>query len=221
VGPWFQRPEIAHSCGIARSTVAEYLRRAEAAELTWPLPEGLDEAALERRLFPPSCTLPAASRPVPVWADIHREMKRKGVTLFLLWQKYKELYPEGYQYGQFCRRYRDWQDQLDIVLRQKHRVGEKLFVDYAGQTVPIIDRTTGKIVPAQIFVAVLGASNYTDAEATWTQRLPHWCASHVRAFKFIDGCPEILVPDNLKSGVNKAHHYDPDLNKTYPDLSVH
>jgi transposase len=217
----FSDRQIAHSCGIARSTVAEYLRRAEAAGLTWPLPEGLDEASLEQRLFAPSGALPAEPRPVPVWADIHREMKRKGVTLFLLWQEYKEIHPEGYQYRQFCCRYRDWQDKLDIVLRQEHRAGEKLFVDYAGQTVPMIDRTTGEVVPVQLFVAVLGASNYTYAEATWTQRLPDWCASHVRAFTFIDGCPEILVPDNLKSGVNKAHRYDPDLNKTYQDLSVH
>jgi transposase len=217
----FSERNIARSCDMARSTVAEYLRRARAAGLAWPLPEGLDDASLERRLFPATCGLPAEQRPVPVWPDIHREMKRKGVTLFVLWQEYKESYPEGFQYSQFCHRYRLWQGKLDIVMRHEHRAGEKLFVDYAGQTVPIIDRTTGEIHQAQIFVAVLGASNYTYVEATWTQRLPDWCASHMRAFKFIDGCPEILVPDNLKSGVTKAHRYDPELNKTYQDLSVH
>ena len=217
----FSERKIARSCGMARSTVAEYLRRAKEAGLTWPLPEGLDDASLERQLFPPACALPGEKRPVPVWADTHRDMKRKGVTLFLLWQEYKELYPDGFQYSQFCYRYRDWQGKLDIVMRQEHRAGEKLFVDYAGQTVPVIDRTTGEEHQAQIFVAVLGASNYTYAEATWTQTLPDWCASHMRALKFIDGCPAILVPDNLKSGVTKAHRYDPDLNKTYQDLSVH
>ncbi len=217
----FSERKIARSCGMARSTVAEYLRRAKEAGLTWPLPEGLDDASLERQLFPPACALPGEKRPVPVWADTHRDMKRKGVTLFLLWQEYKELYPAGFQYSQFCHRYRHWQGKLDIVMRQEHRAGEKLFVDYAGQTVAIIDRTTGKEHQAQIFVAVLGASNYTYAEATWTQTLPDWCASHMRALKFIDGCPAILVPDNLKSGVTKAHRYDPDLNKTYQDLSVH
>ncbi len=217
----FSERKIARSCGMARSTVAEYLRRAKEAGLTWPLPEGLDDASLERQLFPPACALPGEKRPVSVWADTHRDMKRKGVTLFLLWQEYKELYPDGFQYSQFCHRYRHWQGKLDIVMRQEHRAGEKLFVDYAGQTVPVIDRTTGEEHPAQIFVAVLGASNYTYAEATWTQTLPDWCASHMRALKFIDGCPAILVPDNLKSGVTKAHRYDPDLNKTYQDLSVH
>lgn len=152
---------ITRSCGIARATVAEYLRRAEDAGLTWPLLEGLDEAMLERPLFAPAAVMPAEPRPVPVWAEIHRELKRKGVTLFLRWQEYKEIYPEGYQYSRFCQLYRDWQGKLDIVMRQAHRAGEKLFVDYAGQTVAVIDRTTGEERPAQVFVAVFGASNYT------------------------------------------------------------
>ena len=217
----FSDRKIARSCGIARSTVAEYLRRAEAAGLSWPLPTGLDEAALEQKLFPVSQALPSQRRPVPVWAAINRELKRKSVTLFLLWQEYKECYPEGYQYSQFCHRYREWQSKLDIVMRQEHRAGEKLFVDYAGQTVPIVDRATGEERQAQIFVAVLGASNYTYVEATWTQGLPDWIASHMRCFRYLNGCPEILVPDNLRSGVSKAHRYDPDLNKTYQDMSVH
>ena len=217
----FSDRRISRCCGIARSTVAEYLRRAEEAGLSWPLPEGLDELALERKLFPVAPAVPIKNRPLPVWADIHRELKRKGVTLFLLWEEYKACYPEGYQYSQFCHRYRGWEGKLDIVMRQEHRAGEKLFVDYAGQTVGIIDRTTGEERQAQIFVAVLGASNYTYAEATWTQSLPDWIASHMRTFSYLNGCPEILVPDNLRSGVNKAHRYDPDLNKTYQDMSVH
>jgi transposase len=217
----FSDRQIARSCAMARSTVADYVRRAEAAGLSWPLPEGLDEASLERRLFPPPPTIPAEQRPLPVWAHTHRELKRKGVTLFLLWQEYKETYPEGYQYSRFCELYRAWQGKLDIVMRQEHRAGEKLFVDYAGQTVPVIDRTSGEQRQAQLFVAVLGASNYTYVEASWTQGLADWIGAHMRAFKYYGGCPEILVPDNLKSGVTAAHRYDPDLNKTYQDLGVH
>ena len=213
--------QIARICGIGRPTVAEYLRRAEAAGLTWPLPAGLDEAALERRLFPPPPALPARARGVPDWAVVHRELKRKGVTLFLLWQEYREAHPEGYQYSWFCEHYRAWQGKLDVVMRQDHRAGEKLFVDYAGQTVPIVDRTTGEIREAQIFVAVLGASNYTFSEATWTQGLPDWIASHQRCFAYLGGVPELVVPDNLKSGINRAHRYEPDVNPTYQDMAEH
>lgn len=213
--------QIARTCGIARSTVAEYLRRAQTAGLTWPLPDGVDEVALEQQLFPPVVAIPADKRPLPDWSEVHRELKRKGVTLFLLWQEHKAIYPEGYQYSRFCDRYRQWCGKLDIVMRQVHRAGEKLFVDYSGQTVDIIDRRTGEIKSAEIFVAVLGASNYTYVEATWTQSLPDWIGAHVRALAYIEGCPEIIVPDNLKSGVNKAHRYDPDLNKTYQDFALH
>lgn len=213
--------QIARTCGIARSTVAEYLRRARTAGLTWPLPDDVDEVALEQQLFPPVVSIPADKRPLPDWSEVHRELKRKGVTLFLLWQEHKAIYPEGYQYSRFCDRYRQWCGKLDIVMRQVHRAGEKLFVDYSGQTVDIIDRRTGEIKSAEIFVAVLGASNYTYVEATWTQSLPDWIGAHVRALAYIEGCPEIIVPDNLKSGVNKAHRYDPELNKTYQDFALH
>ncbi len=153
--------QIARTCGIGRPAVAEYLRRAAEAGLAWPLPAGLDEVALERRLFPPPPALPARARGVPDWAVVHRELKRKGVTLFLLWQEYREAHPDGYQYSWFCEHYRAWQGKLDVVMGQDHRAGEKLFVDYAGQTVPIMDRATGATREAQILVAVLGASNYT------------------------------------------------------------
>ena len=142
-------------------------------------------------------------------------MKRKGVTLFLLWEEYKEIHPDGYQYSWFCEQYQRWTAKLDLVMRQDHRAGEKMFVDYAGQTVPIIDRGTGEIRQAQIFVAVLGASNYTFAEATWSQSLPDWINSHVRAFSFFQGVPEVVIPDNLKTGITKASRYEPDLNPTY------
>jgi transposase len=212
---------IAASSGIGRPTVSEYLRRAEEAGLSWPLPADLDDARLERLLFPPPPDLPAQVRGIPDWRHIHQELRHKGVTLFLLWQEYRQNHPDGYQYSWFCEHYRAWQGKLDVVMRQDHRAGEKLFVDYAGQTVPVIDRSTGEIREAQIFVAVLGASNYTYAEATWSQTLPDWIGSHVRTFRFLGGVPELVVPDNLKSGVSKAHRYEPDTNPTYQDMAAH
>jgi transposase len=213
--------KTARSCGISRPAVDEYLRRAEAAGLSWPLPANLDDSALERLLFPAAPALPAPMRGLPDWSTIHRELRRKGVTLFLLWQEYRERHPQGYQYSWFCERYRAWRGRLDVVMRQDHRAGEKLFVDYAGQTVPVVDRLSGEVRAAQIFVAVLGASNYTYAEATWTQGLPDWIGSHQRCFRYLDGVPEIVVPDNLRSGVTKAHRYEPDANPTYQDMATH
>lgn len=219
-GNGLSKRQIATSCGISRPTVAEYLRRAEAANLSWPLPIELDEAQLERRLFP-RITPQGGTRPQPQWAQIHQELKRKGVTLFLLWQEYKEIYPEGLQYSTFCEYYRHWEGKLDLVMRQHHRAGEKLFIDYAGQTVAVIDRASGALRQAQIFLAALGASSYTYVEATWTQSLPDWIASHIHAFEFFQAVPEVLVPDNLKGGVTAAHRYEPDLNPTYQELALH
>jgi transposase len=213
--------QIAHSCGVGRATIGEYLQRAAAAGLCWPLPAGLDEAALEARLFPSVAKAETPARPVPDWSVVHRELQQKGVTLYLLWQEYKAAHPDGFQYTAFTDRYRQWRGQLDVVMRQIHRAGEKLFVDYAGPTVPVVDPMTGEIQQAQIFVAVLGASSYTYAEATWTQQLPDWIGSHVRAFGFFQALTEILVPDNLKSGVTTAHRYEPDLNPTYLEMAQH
>lgn len=213
--------KIANNCGIGRPTVSEYLRRATDAGLNWPLPDDLDDARLERLLFPPPPDLPAQARGIPDWTHIHGELKHKSVTLFLLWQEYRQAHPDGYQYSWFCEHYRAWQGKLDMVMRQDHRAGEKLFVDYAGQTVPVIDLSTGEIREAQVFVAVLGASNYTYAEATWSQSLPDWIGSHVRTFRFLDGVPELVAPDNLRSGVSKAHRYEPDTNPTYQDMASH
>ena len=213
--------KIATSCNISRPTVGEYLRRADEAGLSWPLPNDLSDTRLEALLFPPQSDIPAEDRGMPEWTRVHQELRQKGVTLFLLWQEYRESHPQGYQYSWFCEHYRRWRNKLDVVMRQEHRAGEKLFVDYAGQKVPIIDRRTGEIKEAEIFVAVMGASNYTYAEATWSQQLPDWVGSHVRAFSYLGGVPELVVPDNLRSGVHKAHRYEPDLNPTYADLAKH
>jgi len=212
--------EIALAIGTSPTTVGQYLRRAREAGIGYPLPAGLDDAAIESRLFPPVVSADVI-RLEPDWAQVHREMRRKSVTLDLLWQEYKADHPDGYRYSWFCEHYRQWTGRLSVSMRQTHTPGEKLFVDYAGQTLPIIDGTTGEIRQAQLFVAVLGASNYTYAEVTWTQKMPDWTGSHVRTFEFIGGVPEILVPDNLKSGVKHASYYDPVLNPTYQDLARH
>jgi transposase len=213
--------QIAKSCGIARSTVKEYLDRTQKTGIPWPLPAEWDDAALENRLFPPVPLIPPEKRQMPPMEYLHQERKKKGVTLQLLWHEYKEGNPEGYQYSQYCELYRKWLDKLDVCLRQEYRAGEKLFVDYAGQTLPIHDPLTGQTQEAYLFVATLGASNYTFAEATLTQDLPSWIQSHVHAFEFFNGVAEILVPDNLKTGVNHPCRYEPDINPTYSDLAEH
>lgn len=213
--------QIAASLQVSRGSVGEYERRFAASGLSWPLPAGLSDTALERRLFPPPPAVPSDARVVPDWAVVHRELRRPGVTLMLLWEEYRAGHPDGFGYSWFCKRYEAWSGALDVVMRQTHRAGEKLFVDYAGQTVEVVDPASGEIRTAQIFVAVLGASNYTYAEATWSQGLADWIGSHVRAFAYFDGVPAILVPDNLRSGVSKTHRYEPDLNPTYLELANH
>lgn len=212
--------KIARSLGVSRSSVADYIRRAQQAGLSWPLADAFDDAQLEAKLFPP----PAASgtpRPLPEWEWVNRELRKKGVTLQLLWLEYKEDHPDGYQYSQFCELFRRFQGKLDLVMRQEHRAGEKAFVDYAGMTLPILNGLTGEVQDAQLFLGVLGASNYTFAEATWTQTLPDWLGSHVRMFEFFGGVPEVVVPDQLRSGVKDPCYYEPDLNPSYQELAAH
>jgi transposase len=212
---------IARSCSISHSTVGEYLQRAEAAGLSWPLPVDLDEDALFQFLFPTPSHPSSKIIPCPDWPLIHTELRKKSVTLRLLWVEYREAHPDGYGYSQFCELYRRWAKRLKPSMRLSHKGGEKLFVDYAGQTVPVVDPHTGEIRQAQIFVAVLGASSYTYAEAHWRQDLANWTGAHVRAFAFIGGVPEIVVPDNLKAGVKHPCRYEPDLNPTYQNLAQH
>lgn len=213
--------EIGLSCGIGSSTVGDYIQRVRNAGLSWPLPGELSDTALEQLLYPPPTPCNSV-RLFPDFHEVHKELQsRKNVTLNLLWQEYKEQHPDGYQYSWYCQNYRDWAARLDVVMRHEHRAGEKMFVDYAGQTVPVIDQETGEIHKAQIFVAVLGASNYTFAEATSSQQVEDWIGSHVRAFSFFGGCTEAIVPDNLKSGISKVCRYEPDINPTYHDLANH
>ncbi|MGB9868288.1 MAG: IS21 family transposase [Bacillota bacterium] len=212
--------QIARSCSVSHSTVSEVLARAETAGLSWPLPEDLDEATLEAKLYPaPSQT--KNGKPLPDMEYIHKELRRKGVTLQLLWEEYKQAHPDGYQRSQFCQLYRDWAKTIDMSMRQIHIAGEKMFVDYAGQKVPVIELSTGEVREASVFIAVLGASNYTYAEPTWDQTLEAWISAHVRAFEFFGGVPRVIVPDNLKSGVKQPDYYEPDINLTYQEMAVH
>ena len=180
---------ISRSCGIAASTVSDYVQRAAAAGLTWPVSGELDEDQVFRLLFPSPARVTGRAIPVPDWTQVHTELRRKGVTLRLLWLEYREAYPEGYGYTQFCELYRQWSKTLNPPMRLSHKGGEELFVDYAGQTAPVVDVETGEIRPAQVFVGVLGASSYTYAEAHWHQDLPNWIGAHVRAFSFFGGVP--------------------------------
>jgi len=215
--------QIARSCSISQSTVHEYLSAAQAAGVQWPLPENWDDQQIGQTLFPQRPT-PAVWRkhPEPDWPQIHQELQtHKDLTLQLVWQEGRESHPEGYGYSRFCDLYRRWLRKLDLVLRQEHRAGEKMFVDYAGATIPIYDPQSGEAQPAAVFVAVLGASSYTFAEATPAQDLRSWIGSHMRALEFFGGVVEVVVPDNLKSAVTHPSYYEPDLNPTYRDWGEH
>src|SRR5882757_3281443 len=209
--------QIAQSIGAARSTVQTCLHRARVAGIRWPLPESLDDAQLEARLYPPAAVVTAI--PLPDFAHLDRELSRPGVTRHLLWQEYQAQHPNGLRYTAFCVHYRRWKSSAHPVMRFEHRAGDKLFVDYAGHTVAVIEPHTGELRFAQIFVAVLGCSNYTFAEATFSQALPDWLSSHVRALNFFGGAPAAIVPDNLKSGVIKAHRYDPEIKPAISTLT--
>ena len=215
--------KIAASLSVGGTTVVDCLRRARAIGVGWPLPEDLSDVALEARLFPASMTLAAikSRRPQADWPAIHRELKRPGVTLQLLWEEHRAAHPGGYGYSRFCELFRAWEGQLSPTMRQTHVAGEKLFVDYAGTTLDVIDGTTGEVLTAQLFVAVLGASSYTWAEATWTQGLRDWIGSHTRAFVFFGGVAAMLVSDNLKSGITKACFYEPEVNRSYAEMAAH
>jgi transposase len=215
--------EIARSCSICQSSVHRYLERASAAGLSWPLPEDCDDRRLNELLFPsePSGERPPARAPLD-FAEIQRQLQsHKHMTLQLLWEEYRQGQPEGYRYSRFCELYRRWQRKQDVVLRQDHRAGEKMFVDWAGDTIPIYDRGGGEPQRASLFVATLGASSYTFARATASQNLANWIECHIQAFEFFQGTSKLVVPDNPRTGVTRACRYEPDLNRTYLELAQH
>lgn len=213
--------EIARSVGVGKTTVYEYLARAEGTGLGWPLPADLDEAAVEAKLFPPPTAELAAARPLPEWSAIHKELKRRDVhmTLRLLWLEWRQGNPDGWGYSQFCDNYQRWLGVQDPVMRLQYAAGERMFVDFAGDTMPVTDSLTGEISKAEIFVSVLGASGKLYAEATPGQDLESWLMAHVRAWEFYGGVARVTTLDNLKSGVSKACWYEPDVNPSYLQLA--
>jgi transposase len=211
---------IAKACGLGVGTVSEYVARAKRAGLGWPLPAALDEAALEARLFP----VPEAGRerPMPDPASLHQELKGVGVTLQLLWEEYREIHgAAGYGYSQFCELYRRWAGKLRPSMRQLHRAGEKVFVDFSGKRPHIVDRRSGELIPVELFVGALGASCFTYAEATATQKLHDWVDAHRRMLEYFGGSPAIWVPDQLKSAITRSCRYEPGVNRTYQELASH
>jgi transposase len=212
---------IAQACAIGLGTVTAYLQRAAAAGVTWPVPAELDDVALEARLFARPAAEPGRHRQLPDWSQLHQELKKPGVTLMLLWQEYRGAYPHGYAYSQFCERYRQWARTLKPSMRQVHRAGEKLFVDFSGTRPHLVDTRTGESITVELFVGVLGASGLIYAEATASQDLSSWISAHVRMVEYFQGSPAIWVPDNLKSGVTIASRYEPEINRTYAELAQH
>ena len=214
--------EIGRTLGAARSTIQDNLNRATAAGLSWPLPGELSDDVLEQRLFARTGARRGFRRRAePDWASLACELKRPGVNLTVLWEEYREAHPDGYGYSRFCDLFREFERRLSPVMRQHHGAGDKVFVDYSGKKLAIVDAATGEVREAEIFVGVLGASNYTYAEASWTQGLADWIGAHVRMFRDFAGVPRLVVPDNLKSGVHKASFYDPELNRSYGMMASH
>lgn len=214
--------DIHRATGISRDVVQKCVRAAKEKGIPWPIADHLDDKSLTEMLFG-AAKQSTRRLSEPDWNWVYTELKKRGVTRLLLWKEYVGNSPEGkYSYSQFKRRFRAWRQRQELSMRQEHKAGEKLFVDYAGQTIPVVvDRETGETKLAQIFVAVLGASNYTYADGSWSQELENWIASHVRALEFFRGVPEYLVPDNLKSGVTEPERFDPLLNRTYHRLAQH
>jgi len=213
---------IARSCSIGLGTAHEYLQRAEAAGVKWPLGEDWDEGRLEAALFGGPPRPRPTVLPMPDFAELHRQRQlHPHLTQQLLWEEYRQANPDGYRYSRFCGLYQRWRRKQDVVMRQEHKAGEKVFVDWAGDTIPIYDPRGGPIQQAHLFVAVLGASSYTYAEVTPDEQLASWIGAHVRAFEFFQGTPKLVVPDNAKTGVTKACRYDPDLNPTYQEMAMH
>jgi transposase len=212
---------VSEATGVGKTAVNEYVARAKVIGITWPIAPEIDDAELERRLFVPAGFHDGPVRVVPDWAKVHEELKRRGVTLMLLWEEHRAECPDGHGYSQYCELYSQWRKRLTPVMRQTYLAGDKLFVDWAGDTVDIVNPQTGEVHAAHLLVAVLGASGYTYAEARWTETLPDWIGAHVNALDFIGGVMKAAVPDNLKTGITKPSRYEPGINRTYQDLAEH
>ncbi len=213
--------KIHQSCGISRSTVDDYIRRAKAANLSWPLPDELDDDSLERMLFPSASPAVVKERPLPNWSEVHEKLRRKGETLSRIWLIYKQDNQDGYEFSRFFELYRQWRKAADVVMRQRHRAGEKVFSDFAGDTVPIVDSRTGEVIQTHIFVSTLGASNFTYCEAFWNEKKISWCMGQAHAFAYFGGVPEVVVPDNPKTVVSKPCRFEPEINPEFNHMASH
>jgi transposase len=213
--------EIARSVGLGKGTVGAYLGRARTAGLSWPLPDALSDDDLELLLFPAAPSVADGERPIPDWVAVDRELRRPGVTRALVWEEYRAAHPLGFGYAWFCEHYEAWKGRVRPTMRQTHLGGEKVFVDFAGDTVDVIDPATGEVRTVKLFVAAMGASNYTYAQAVATEGLEDWIGAHVRMFAFLGGVPKVVAPDNLKSAVLKVCRFDPGLNRTYAEMASH
>lgn len=213
--------QVCVATGVGKTAVNEYVSRARVLGITWPIPAEIDDTELERRLFVAPGQRDGHARVVPDWRKVHTELKRRGVTLTILWEEHRAECANGHGYSQFCELYSRWRKRQSPIMRQTHVAGDKLFVDWAGDTVDIIDPMTGEVHAAHLFVAVLGASSYTFAQARWTETLPDWVGAHVAALDFLGGVPKAAVPDNLKTGITKPSRYEPGINRTYQDLADH
>ncbi len=212
--------KIARSCSVSKSTVSEVVRRFSESGQNWPLSEGISDEELEEMLYEDKSREKQVKTPLDL-PYLHKELKRKSVTLQLLWEEYKRDHPDGYQYSYFCELYDNWRQRLDVVLRQHYPFGKYMEVDFAGQTIPIKDPETGELKEAQLFIAVMAATGYFFVRAVFSQDLYNWIDLHIKAFDFFGGVPEIVTPDNLKSGVTKFCRYEPEINKTYLELALH
>lgn len=212
---------IARSLSLSNGSVHSYLQRARVAGLVWPLPDGLDDAALELLLFPPAPASQAQARPTPDWALVSKEMRRRGVTLALLWEEYRAAHPDGFGYSWFCEHYGAFKSRLRPPMRQSHAAGEKVFVDFAGDMIDVVDPVTGEVRPMKLFVAAMGASNYVFAQARASEQIADWIGAHVDLFAFLGGAPKFVVCDNLKAAVTNPDRYEPGLNRSYLELADH
>ncbi len=212
--------DVARAMGVSLGAVSGMVARAKGAGLGWSEVEQMDDVALERLLYP--SVAERERRPLPDFKHVHAELRRKGVTLMLLWEEYQAQYPEDhYGFSQFCQYYRAFASKLNVVMRHRHRAGEKMFVDYSGDGIPMVDPESGEVGQAELFVAVLGASDYMYAEATASQQLEDWIDCHIHAYEFFDGVPEITVPDQTRTAVKTPCYYEPEINPTYLEMSRH
>jgi transposase len=210
----------AESCKCSRNTIRDVLGKARLHNLEWPLPDDLDDEKLHKLIYS-TPELPSSRKQEPDCEYIHQELKRPNVTMSLLWSEYRKQYPDGLGYSQFCNRYQIWANRTKAVMHIERKPGEEMLVDWAGTKMGVIDRETGEVLEAHLFVSTIGASAYPYVEAFPSESMEYWITAHINAFRYYGGTPRILVPDNLKTGVKKANNYDPELNKTYLELSEH